>query len=109
MKLSQVKIDVQKTLGKKYWLTEIYPVNVYVDNKRTNEIGGYRYTVVLPERGLEKIAVKIEGKKRMDTPQNYVEVEFDELELYIYWLNGQPQVGARAQDIHPVIEVVESN
>jgi len=107
IKLHALKIDVVATLGKRYWLTEVRPVYKYIDNKKTDEIDGYRYTIVLPERGLEKISVKIEGKKRIDTPDNYVEVDFSNLELYIYWLSGQPQIGARAKDIHLAMEVVE--
>ena len=107
IKLHALKIDVVATLGKRYWLTEVRPVYKYTDNKKTDEIDGYRYTIVLPERGLEKISVKIEGKKRIDTPDNYVEVDFSNLELHIYWLRGQPQIGARAKDIHLAMEVVE--
>lgn len=106
-KLQNLKIDVAGTLGERYWLTEVRPIYKYTDNKKTDEISGYRYTIVLPERGLEKISVKIEDKKRIDTPDNYVEVDFEDLELYIYWMSGQPQIGARAKDIHPAIEVVE--
>lgn len=62
IKLHALKIDVVATLGKRYWLTEVRPVYKYTDNKKTDEIDGYRYTIVLPERGLEKISVKIEGK-----------------------------------------------
>ena len=107
IKLHALKIDVVATLGKRYWLTEVRPVYKYTDNKKTAEIDGYRYTIVLPERGLEKISVTIEGKKRIDTPDNYVEVDFSNLELYIYWLSSQPQIGARAKDIHLAMEVVE--
>ena len=52
IKLHALKIDVVATLGKRYWLTEVRPVYKYTDNKKTDEIDGYRYTIVLPERGL---------------------------------------------------------
>jgi len=58
--------------------------------------------VALPEKGLDKINVRIDGEKRMDTPDGYVEVRFDGLEVFIYWSQSQPQVGARAADIHLV-------
>lgn len=32
----------------------------------------------------------------------YAEVRFDGLEVFIYWSQGQPQVGARATGIHLV-------
>ena len=44
----------------------------------------------------------IDGEKRMDIPGGYVEVRFDGLEVFIYWSQGQPQVGAKATGIHLV-------
>ena len=38
----------------------------------------------------------------MDAPDGYVEVRFDDLEVFIYWSQGQPQVGAKATGIHLV-------
>ena len=64
IKLHALKIDVVATLGKRYWLTEVRPVYKYTDNKKTDEIDGYRYTIVLPERGLEKISVKSVSTRR---------------------------------------------
>ena len=60
----------------------------------------------MPDKGLDKVNVKIDGKRRMDIPDNFVAVDFDGLELYVYWLDGKPQIGARAADIRPVIEAV---
>ena len=54
----------------------------------------------LPEKGLEKINVRIDGKQLMEAPNGYVEVIFDDLEVFIYWSKGQPQVGARATGIY---------
>ena len=53
-------------------------------------------TVAMPEKGLDKINVRIDGDKRMDAPDGYAEVRFDGLEVFIYWSQGQHQVGARA-------------
>ena len=81
---------------------EVSPAYEYQNNRRTDTILGYRYTVALPEKGLDKINVRIDGEKRMDTPDGYVEVRFDSLEVFIYWSQGQSQVGARAAGIHLV-------
>ena len=35
----------------------------------------------------------------MEVPNGFTEVSFCDLELYIYWSQNQPQVGARATDI----------
>ena len=63
---------------------------------------GYRYAVAMPEKGLDKINVRIDGKQLMEAPDGYVEVRFDNLEVFIYWSQGQPQVGAKATGIHLV-------
>lgn len=101
LKITDVTID-PRSLGNKYWLVDIAPAYAYQNNVRTDTVTGYRYTVALPEKGLEKLNVKIEGKQQMDKPDGYAEVVFDDLEVYAYWSQGQPQIGARATGIHPV-------
>ena len=101
MKLSDLIIDPQ-SLGSKLWLVNVYPAYEYQNNKRTETVLGYRYAVALPEKGLDKINVRIDGDKRMEAPDGYVEVRFDGLEVFIYWSQGQPQVGAKATGIHLV-------
>lgn len=88
-----------ESLGKKLWLVDIAPVYEYKENRRTENITGYRYTVAMPERSLDKISIKIDGKQQVEKPEGYAEVVFSDLEVFIYWLNGQPQVGAKATSI----------
>ena len=101
MKITDLIID-PRSLGSKLWLVEVSPAFAYVNNRKTDTILGYRYTVALPEKGLEKINVRIDGDKGMEAPDGYVEVRFDGLEVFIYWSQGQPQVGAKATGIHLV-------
>ena len=75
------------------------PVYEYKDDKRTENITAYRYVVAMPEKNLDKINVKIEGKQLIEKPAGYAEVKFTGLEVIIYWLNGQPQVGAKATGV----------
>ena len=98
MKITDLIID-PRSLGNKLWLVDIAPVYEYKDNKRTDTITGHRYTIALPEHGLEKIAVKIDGKQLLEKPEGYSEVTFANLDVFIYWLNQQPQVGAKATGI----------
>lgn len=103
MKVSDLKIDALASVGSGLLLTEVTPVYSYKNNQRTDEIIGYKYHVAMMDHSLEKIAVKIEGKKLMDIPEDgYVEVEFKGLELALYTMNGQPQVTARAAGITEV-------
>lgn len=101
MKITDLKID-PASLGGKQWLVEVVPAYAYQDNRRTDTVIGYRYTVALPERNLDKISVRIDGAKRMESPNGYIEVRFENLELYLYWSRGEYQLGARATNIHPV-------
>ena len=101
MKITDLIID-PRSLGNKLWLLEVTPAYEYQNNKRTDTVLGYRYAVALPEKGLDKINVRIDGDKRMEAPDGYVEVRFDGLEVFIYWSQGQPQVGAKARGIHVV-------
>lgn len=99
MKITDLLID-PKSLGEKLWLVDVVPAYEYKDNHRTDTVLGYRYTVAMPDKGLDKINVRIDGKQLMDAPDGYVEVRFDGLEVFIYWSQGQPQVGAKATGIH---------
>lgn len=65
-------------------------------------VTGYRYTVALPDKGLDKINVRIDGDQQMDAPDSFVEVRFTELEPYLYWSGGEYQLGARAKGISAV-------
>jgi len=98
MKITDLIID-PKSLGNKFWLTDVAPVYQYQNNKRTDVVTAYRYTICLPERNLDKINVKIDGKALLESPQGYAEVRFGDLSVFIYWLNGKPEVGARASNV----------
>lgn len=99
MKITDLIID-PRSLGNKLWLVDVAPAYAYVDGKRTDNITGYRYSIALPEKGLDKVDVKIDGPQQMDAPDGYVEVRFDSLEVTIYWSKGDYHVGARAAGIH---------
>ena len=98
LRLSDLVID-NKSLGSKLWLTDILPVFEYRDNRRTDVITGYRYILCLPDMNFEKVGIKIEGKKLLEKPSGYAEVKFDDLELFIYYLNGIPQFGGKASSV----------
>lgn len=102
LNFKNLKID-EKSLGTKKVLTGVAPINAYTNNKRTDEVVGYRYTVALPKHSFEKLGVKIEGKQLMEAPaEGYAEVDFENLEVGLYELNGKIQVSARATGIAPV-------
>jgi len=98
LNIRNLRID-PASLGAKKLLVDIAPAYEYKENKRTDNVAGYRYSVALPEHGLEKLGVKIEGKQLMEKPDGFAEVEFTGLEVFIYVANGQPQVGAKSTGI----------
>lgn len=99
MKITDLVISPE-SLGKKFWLTGVTKIVEYKDNRPTENVVGYRYVVALPERNLDKINIRIDGKQLLDAPENgYVEVSFQNLEVFIYWLNKEPCVGAKATGI----------
>ena len=67
MKITDLIID-PKSLGNKLWLVDVAPAYEYKDNRRTDTITGYRYTVALPEKNLDKINIKIDGKQLLENP-----------------------------------------
>ena len=69
MKITDLIID-PRSLGSKFWLVDVSPAYEYRDNRRTDTVTGYRYAVALPEKGLEKINVRIDGKQLLE-PVSY--------------------------------------
>lgn len=101
LRIQDMIID-PRSLGGKFWLVDVAPAYEYKNNTRTDNVTGYRYTVALPEKGLEKINVRIDGKQLAEKPDGFAEVAFDGFEVFCYWMNGQPQVGARATGVRLV-------
>jgi hypothetical protein len=65
-----------ESLGKKLWLVDIAPVYEYKENRRTENITGYRYTVAMPERSLDKISIKIDGKQQVENRKGMRKLHF---------------------------------
>ncbi|OLR58993.1 hypothetical protein BHF70_04760 [Anaerostipes sp. 494a] len=55
MKITDVVIDANATIGANPLLVDVRACYVYVDGKKTENIEGYRYVVALPDHELEKI------------------------------------------------------
>ena len=102
LRLSDLIIDA-KSLGNRLWLTEITAVYSYRNNVKTDEVVGYRYTVCLPDKNFEKIGIKIDGKRLLESPESsYLVVQFEGLEIFAYSLNGVIQIGGKATGVSVV-------
>lgn len=98
LNIRNLKID-PTSLGEKMLLVDITPAYEYKDGRRLDTVTGYRYIVALPEHGLEKLGVKIDGKQLMEKPDGFAEVEFIGLEVFAYEAQGKTQISARAAGI----------
>lgn len=96
LKLTELIID-PKSLGNRFLLVGIENTYNYENGEKTSTQNGCKYTVMLPDKNCEKISVKIEGKQQISN--EYAEVEFDNLQVYLYWFNGRYRVAARAAGI----------
>ena len=99
MKLSEIKIDVNRTLGTRFWLVEVSPAYEYKDGVKTDNLVGYRYTVTLPEKNFEKIGVKVPGASVVTEIKGYVEVKFRGLEVTPYQSGRDIALSAKAESI----------
>ena len=87
--------------GKTMYLAGVAPSYKYDENKnRTSEIEGYRYDVVLVDKGFEKIGVKIASSQQVEAKEGEVtQVAFDGLEVKVYVIGGELKLAASAQKI----------
>ena len=98
-KSSDISVDVVKTFGSKLWLVDVAPSYEYKDGEKTQNVTGFKYTVALPERNLEKISVKIPGKQLVNRPEGYVECKFTNLEAGVYLQDKILNISAKADSI----------
>lgn len=97
--IRDLRID-PRCLGDSMLLVDIVPTYEYQNKQRTEKVVGYRYVVALPSMGLEKLGIKIDGEKRLEKPEGYSEVKFENLEIGLYEAQGHVNVTAKASGIH---------
>ena len=103
MDIKNIVIEAYKTVGTDLMLVSVLPAYEYDNGKRTDNISGYKYEVVLPHRAYEKLSVKILGDVRLDLQEDEaVFVSFTDLVLTLYWTPQGYRISASASDIKPV-------
>lgn len=94
-------IKINNNAYKKAFITDVRPCYDYQDGNRTNDITAYKYKAVYPELGFDGFYVKIQGEQLMEKPkEGYIEAEFQNIELFIYCIDGRIQLSAKADGIH---------
>lgn len=95
----KAKIDALATIGDVVKLVGISPIHEWKDNKPTDQILGYKYTVVSEAMAYEKVDVKIDGKKLLEMPDEFPIVEFQGLEMSIKPVKKIPTLITTAKGI----------
>ena len=101
MKVNELKIDALASIEPNPILVDIVPSYIYENGHRTEKLSGYRYVIALPAHSLDKLSVKIESDKMLieRSEDEFPVVEFDGLEMSLYWTPTGYQVSARASGI----------
>lgn len=102
LNLSELIID-PRSVGKKLFLVGIKPVYEYQNGHRvSDEVVGFKYEIALPEKHMEKIAVRIDGECLMAEPESFEPVVLEGLQLSLYWTPNGHQIKATAKSIRAV-------
>jgi len=90
-------------LGDEMICTRAYPYHIYVNGKKTDEIAGTKYCVVLPVKNFSMIWVKVPGEQKLTLADNdYMPVSFDNLQLKLYYDSEKRlQLSATATAVYP--------
>ncbi len=86
-------------LGNTMMLIGVSSYYKYQDNIKTDQVLGYKYSVILPEKSFEQMDVKIEGKKLLDCKAGEsFRVRFTDLKVvpYVQNRNGYTKVAFSA-------------
>lgn len=100
LKLSDLKIDVKATVGSPLVLCREQPTVAYEGGVPTSRRDGTRYTVACPGAEMKTLAVKVPGPQVVEhSKKGMVLVDFDDLDIYVYFKDNKAFVAARAKAI----------
>lgn len=104
MRITNVPIDV-KALLKGAMLVAINPAFEYKDGLKTDNIVGYKYSVMLPALNYDKCNVKIAGNKMLEVGDEAYPIIFDGVVAKIYNIDGRYDVSLSATSVKPATNV----
>lgn len=100
LKLGDLKIDAERTVGSPLVLCRTQPTMAYEEGVRTTKRDGTRYCVACPAAGMQTLTVKVLGQQTVEcSEKGMVLVDFDDLDIYVYFKDGKPFVAGRAKAI----------
>ena len=93
-----------KSLGEEMLLTDVRPVREFVNNKATDKVIGFAYTVALVAHKFADLTVKIEGDQQIELSADAMPVRFDGLKVRAYksFRDGEIYFSASADKIMSV-------
>lgn len=97
LNVKDLKFDTKAMFGETFGLSEIEEVAIWKDNVRTNEVE-YLYDIVCVDKKMKHIFVK-SPRKIMDTPEDIVPVEINDLEVSPYIRDGLIYLNIKASSI----------
>ena len=102
LNIGDLTID-NRSLGEGMLLTDVRPTYEYADNKRTDKIVGYAYTVALTAHKFADLTVKINGEKQLELTADSMPVRFEGLKVRAYksFRDGEIYLTATAESISP--------
>ena len=85
-------------------VTGVRPYYTYENGVRTDKLEGFRYSVILLEKGYYALNVKIPGEQKIEwVPGQSIPVKFTGLKLKLYYDRAKRvQIAASAEDISPL-------
>ena len=99
MQLKYANLNVKKTCGDEFILTEVTPVYNFVDGKRVGDPIATNFTLILPQKRFDTLKVRIEGNTDVATPESPVQAKLEGLELAIKWSKDGHYIAGTATGI----------
>lgn len=100
METKNIVIDFEKTLGSNYFVCNIEAAHKWIDGVPSDNIDGWKVTIVLPERSYEKISVKVNEKPSdvIFEKRNCL-VYFENISAYFYAINNRVYTSLKADSV----------
>lgn len=103
MEIPNLVIDVASSVGEILILVAVKPSYAYINGTKTDQLEGFRYDLVLPERSYDKLSVKIAGEQKLELSEGETQfVTLDGLSLKLYWSPQGHKISATADNIRLV-------
>lgn len=97
LNVKDLKFDTKAMFGETFGLSEVEEVAIWKDNAKTDEVE-YLYDIVCVEKKMKHIFVKL-SRKIIDTPEEIVPVEVNDLEISPYIRDGRLYLNIKASNI----------